>query len=576
MLKEGDVTQPSQHENQSENEAHIEPGMAVETTEGDLGTHDISKPVVKDVQYDQQGVLKHVTVEKGVVFKKEIEVPADRIAAVTEASADAPEQGEVMVAADESEIEALHAMGSESLAQETPARPHDADEVNDPLAEVEEQIPTAEGMRRREGSQSHHRAQRPDARQHAGKPSLRDLGPGFISGMAGNDATAVTSYAVVGAAAGFGQLWLLLLATPLYQAVQYACGKIGRVTQKGLDDTLRVHYGRRVAFPAAVLLLIANITLIAGDLVAIGSGFELLTGVSWVWFVGPAALLLWYLTLYQNFATLKKIFVGLSFAFVAYIITGVVSRPDWGAVVRGTFVPHLSLSLTAISSAVALLGATLSPYSMYWQARGETEERRTGTMRQQVRKTALDVAAGTISGNLVAYFIIVSTAATLFAHHQQIATAADAARALQPLLGPFAKYLFALGLIGAGIVAIPVLLASTSYALASAFGWSASLWKKPWQNEGFYLILTVALAISLGVALLHFDPIRLIFWANVLQGVFAPALIVLILLIGNKRAIMGAYRLGRATNVGLVVSVLLTVTGTVLLFYGLLTGQGGG
>jgi Mn2+/Fe2+ NRAMP family transporter len=180
-----------------------------------------------------------------------------------------------------------------------------------------------------------------------------------------------------------------------------------------------------------------------------------------------------------------------------------------------------------------------------------------------------------VSGNLVSYFIIICTAATLFAHHQGIATAADAARSLEPLLGPYAKYLFAIGFIGAGLVAIPVLLASTSYAVAGTIGWPSGLARKPWQDEGFYLILTAALGISLVIALLHFDPIRLIFWANVLSGVLSPVLIVYLLVIGNNRKIMRDRRFSLLTNTGLALATLVMLAAAALLFYGLATGQGG-
>jgi hypothetical protein len=204
---------------------------------------------------------------------------------------------------------------------------------------------------------------------------------------------------------------------------------------------------------------------------------------------------------------------------------------------------------------------------------GEQEQKQAGRPKQQLHEAALDIATGVISGNLVAYAIIVCTSATLFTHHQTVSTAADAARALSPLLGPYAKYLFALGFIGAGLVAIPVLLASTSYTISGTFGWPASLWNKPWQNEGFYLILTGALLVNLVVSLLGIDPVQLMFWANVLQGVLTPVLVVLLLLVGNNRTIMGAYRLGRLTNIGLILIALVMAAATILLFYGLLFGS---
>ncbi len=346
--------------------------------------------------------------------------------------------------------------------------------------------------------------------------------------------------------------------------MQYACAKVGRITQKGLADILREHYSRWVAIPASLILIVANIALIAAD-----------TDLSWVWFVIPVSIFLWYLTVYRNFETIKKIFIVMSLVFVAYFITAIFSHPNWGAVLLNTFVPHVDFSFISISSAVALLGATISPYNMFWQVQGEKEEKREGSTKQKMRGAALDISIGVISGNLVAYFIIISTASTLFVHHQNITTAADAARSLEPLLGPVAKYLFAVGLIGAGLVAIPVLLASTSYAVAGTFGWPAGLSKKPWQNEGFYLILTGALVVSMALALIRLDPIKLIFWANVLSGVLAPILVVYLFVIGNNRRIMQKQRLGLITNIGLLMTALVMFAAAILLFYGLATGKGG-
>jgi NRAMP (natural resistance-associated macrophage protein)-like metal ion transporter len=463
---------------------------------------------------------------------------------------------------------------------------------DDPLDELERKIPTAEGIREMEASK---RIESQSARREAAKslklqqqakqvqqsttPNkplqlLRTLGPGFLSGMAGNDATAVTAYAIDGATAGYGHLWLMLLSTPMYQAVQFACAKIGRVTGQGFSEVLRKHYGRWVALLISFVLIIANVALLAGDLVAIGSGLELITGLAWVWFVIPVAAILWYLTVFRSFEALKKIFIVLSMAFIAYLVTAIFSHANWAAVLISTFVPQVRLDIANVSAAVALLGATITPYSMVWQMQGEKEQKRPGSTRQQIREAAIDVASGVIGGNLISYFIIVTTAATLFTHHQSINTAADAASSLQPLLGPFAKYLFAVGLIGAGVIAIPILLASTSYAVAGSFGWPSGLSKKPWQNEGFYLILTFALLVGLVVALLRFSPIQLIFWANILVGVLAPILVVFIVFVGNSRKIMGNQRLGLLTNIFLGVTAVVLIAAAVLFFYGLATGQG--
>lgn len=572
----------------------VEPGMVVEATKGDLGEKDVSKPKVTDVVQDQQGNVDKVVVKKGVIFKKTLEIPADRITSIDQENAgNKSEQGKVIVDVSKKEAAALRSVGTEALESEY---------EHNLLDKVEQQVPTAEGLREIEAINnplqteqipSHildeNTAMPPEAKQQDANKAeeethpapakkrnffLHVLGPGFLAGMAGNDASAVATYAIDGATTGYGHLWLILLSTPLYQAVQFACAKVGRLTQKGLADILREHYSRWAAIAASLILIVANVALIAADLVAIGSGLQLITGLSWVWFVIPVAAILWYLTVYRNFETIKKIFIVMSLAFVAYIITAVFSHPNWGEVLVNTFVPHVDLSFVSISSAVALLGATISPYNMFWQVQGEKEEKRSGSTKQKMRGAAVDIAVGVISGNLIAYFIIISTASTLFVHHQSINTAADAARSLEPLLGPVAKYLFAFGLIGAGLVAIPILLASTSYAVSGTFGWPAGLSKKPWQNEGFYLILTGALVVSVVIALIHLDPIQLLFWANVLNGLLAPILVIYIVIIGNNRKIMRKQRLGIITNIGLVVTALVMITAAILLFYGLATGQG--
>jgi Mn2+/Fe2+ NRAMP family transporter len=280
------------------------------------------------------------------------------------------------------------------------------------------------------------------------------------------------------------------------------------------------------------------------------------------------------MTVYRSFETLKKIFIVMSLAFATYFVTALFSGAHWGTVLTSTFVPQINFNFASISAAVALLGATISPYSIIWQVQGEKEQQRPGSTRQKIRSAALDIATGVISGNLVAYFIIITTATTLFTHHQSINTAADAARALQPLLGPFAKYMFAIGLIGSGLIAIPVILASTSYAVAGTFGWSAGLSKKPWQSEGFYLILTGALIASLALAVAGISPIQLIFYANVLVGVLAPILVIFILLVGNNPKIMQGKCLSLLANVFLVFTAVLMIAAAALFFYSLLSGRG--
>lgn len=575
--------QQQQKEERSEEANQVTPGMAVEATRADIGEKDVSPPKVSEVERDAQGNVEEIVVQKGVLFKKELRVPVERIQRVEEDN-----NGQtVVIEAGKDEVAALSSAGTEEFP---PLKEVEPPEQN-LLDEVEETIPTAEGLREKElqtdieqspdnatqEGNSEVSGATPAPNRGAFSNLLHTLGPGFLGGMAGNDSSAVGSYSIDGAQNGFGHLWLLLLATPLYYSVLFSCAKIGRVSQQGLANLLRKHYGRPVALVVSGLLIISNIALIAADLAAISTGLELITNgaIAWFWFVIPIAAILWYFTVFRNFESLKKIFLVMSLAFAVYLVTAIWARPDWGAILFNTVVPHVDLTFASVSSAVALLGATISPYNIFWQVQGEKEEKRFGTRKQQMREVKLDMGVGVISGNLVAYAIILSTASTLFIHHQSIATAADAAKSLVPLLGPFAKYLFALGFIGAGLVAIPVLLASTSYAVAGTIGWPMGLSKHPWQNEGFYLILTLSLVVSLALVLVRIDPIQLIFWANVLSGVLTPFLVIALILVGRNRKIMGKERLTWLTIIFLLLTVMVMIAAAVLLFYGLLTGQGG-
>ena len=559
----------------------IQPGMEVEDTGHELGESDISKPQVTAVIRDEQGQVKYLIVSKGLLFKKKVVVPVSRIKEVKLEPENKKGPGEVVIETNLEDEQELTKRGLDILSDI---------KKGDIIAEVQEALPTAEGLEALEAESKQEESKQPQPSQpsqeageqespqeHAAHPRilqiLHDIGPGFLAGMSGNDATAVTSYAINGATAGYSQLWLMLLTTPMYQAVEYSCSKIGRTTNVGLDAILRAYYSRWVAVLAALILIITNIALIAGNLVAIGSGFELITGISWVWFVIPAAIFLWYITVFSNFNLVKKIFIGMSAAFITYIITAFVSGADWKAVLISSFVPQINFNFAAISAALALLGATISPYSMYWQMRAEIEEKRPGTMKQQFREASIDVASGTIGGNLVSYFVIITTASTLFVHHQSILTALDAANSLGPLVGPFAKYLFAIGLIGAALMAIPIMSASSAYAVADTFGWPAGLSEQPWQAEGFYIVLTVSLLFGMAFALLRVDPIKLSFYANVFTGVLAPVMVIYLMAIGNSRKIMGEHKLSRLTNFFLALTALVLVAGSVLFFYGLATGQ---
>ncbi|QBD82684.1 divalent metal cation transporter [Ktedonosporobacter rubrisoli] len=319
-------------EKHNDHDPEVVPGMQVEATEGDLGEHDVSSPKIAGVEKDRQGHVKTIEVSKGIFFKKKINVPVERIEAVEPVAAENGTAQKMIVDAQEEELTSLTASGPERL----PARRKRQQEKR-----LSPGSTTEEGLERGSNTSA---AQPPRAFWHV-------IGPGLLSGTSGNDPSAVTVYAVDGANVGYGHLWLMLLTTPLYFAVQFACARIGRVSQKGLAQLLGEYYGRPLAIGAALLLAMSNIALLAADLVAIGSGFELITGVSWAWFVVPVTVGLWYLTVYRTFEAFKKIFLTMSFVFVAYVLTAFFTHAQWSTVLVRTFVPHLGFDFASISSA---------------------------------------------------------------------------------------------------------------------------------------------------------------------------------------------------------------------------------
>ncbi len=316
----------------------IEPGMLIEATKGDLGEEDVSKPRVTDVVRNVQGHVEEVVVQKGLLFKEELEIPADRIKAVEEETSQHP-QGKVMVDINTKEIASLSSGGHEQLLHEKEFQAQDEDSL---LDEVEEAIPTAEGLRGLEedrlGMQADPEKQEAQA---SNIPLLRILGPVFLGGMA-EMTPRCCILSIDGTQCVRNSAFALFHS--LYQCCMYACALLGRITQKGLAEVLREHYGRWIAGIAALVLIIANIALIAADLVAIGSGLELFFHIYWIWFVVPVAAVIWYLTVFRNFESIKRIFIFMSLVFVVYVVTAVLQNQIGATLLFNTFVPHIDLN----------------------------------------------------------------------------------------------------------------------------------------------------------------------------------------------------------------------------------------
>jgi Mn2+/Fe2+ NRAMP family transporter len=287
-----------------------------------------------------------------------------------------------------------------------------------------------------------------------------------------------------------------------------------------------------------LLMVVANVITMGADLLAMAAAIELLTGVRFVFWVVPLAGLMAYVTIFADYRMLSKYLLWLVAVFATYILAAFLARPNWADVVLRTFVPHISLAPEYLLGSVALLGTTITPYLFFWQASGEVEERR-GV--QGMTQRNLDVTAGMIWSNLTAFFIMVSTGTVLYAHHASIKTAADAARALEPFAGRYATDLFAVGIIGAGLLAIPVLAASAAFGVAGLAGWRRGLGRHAQNAPQFYVVIGLSFLVAMELGVSAIDPIKALFYSQVLDGVIAPVLIVLMLLLTSNRKLMGDY-----------------------------------
>jgi Mn2+/Fe2+ NRAMP family transporter len=375
---------------------------------------------------------------------------------------------------------------------------------------------------------------------------LRTVGPGVISGGADNDPAGIATYSIVGASIGYTQNWLLFLSTPMLIVVQQMSAKVANVTKSDLASLLRTHFGSRIAAPAVVLMVVANVITMGADLVAMSAAVELVTGVKFIYWIVPLVALMAGVTIFLDYRTVTKYLLWLVAVFATYVVAAIMARPDWGEVLRSTFVPKISMSTQYLLGAVALLGTTITPYLFFWQASGEVEERR-GV--QSISRTNLDISAGMVWSNLIAFFIIVATGTVLFSHHTEIKTAADAARALEPFAGRYATLLFSIGIVGAGLLAIPVLASSAAFGVAGLAGWRRGLGRNARNAPQFYVVIGVAFLIAMEMAISSVDPIKALFYSQVLDGLIAPVLIVLMLLLSSSREVMGDFVNGLPTKV---------------------------
>ncbi len=399
---------------------------------------------------------------------------------------------------------------------------------------------------------------------------LKVLGPGLITGASDDDPSGIGTYAVSGATLGYAPLWLALVTYPLMASVQFICAKIGLVSGRGLAGVLREHYPKALLYPVLLALLVAN-TINAGvDIGAVAAGINLLVpGLPIPLLVLPVTLAIVALQVWGSYRLIAHTFKWLTLALFAYIGSALFARPDLGGVLRGTFLPAVHFDAAFLATVVAILGTTISPYLFFWQASQEVEEKRAlgrkrlwqrrGTTDAELKYAALDVNVGMFFSNLVMYFIILASAATLWVDGvRDIATAADAARALRPLAGDASALLMALGLVGSGFLAVPILTGSASYAVCEAFRWKQGLDRKPHQAPVFYAIIVGSSLVGMLINFVGVNPMQALFWTAVLNGFIAPPLLVVIMLIAGNRKVMGERVNGRALKVlGWATTVLM-------------------
>jgi NRAMP (natural resistance-associated macrophage protein)-like metal ion transporter len=377
------------------------------------------------------------------------------------------------------------------------------------------------------------------------------LGPGLITGAADDDPSGISTYSVTGAAFGYAPLWTALFSFPLMTAVQMMCARLGMVTGQGLAGVIRQRYSRWILWGACALLVTANTVNIGADLGGMGKATEMVTGIKSIYCTPVYALVIASFLIWSSYYTFARIFKWLTLVLFAYVLAAFCAKPDWPAVIRSTFIPHVEWSPRYWATLVGIFGTTISPYLFFWQASQEVEEEREngeltagarrGATNAELRKSRDDTVTGMLFSNVIMYFIILTTAATLHAHGKTvIATAQDAADALRPLAGDGAYWLFSLGLIGAGMLGVPVLAGSSAYAISEAAGWRASLSDRPGRDRGFYSVIAAGLLLGLALDYAGIDAVAMLFWSAVLNGVLAPPLIVIVLLLTSSRQVMGS------------------------------------
>ncbi|TZE82796.1 Nramp family divalent metal transporter [Calorimonas adulescens] len=391
---------------------------------------------------------------------------------------------------------------------------------------------------------------------------LSIIGPGLVAAAAGDDAGGIATYATVGSAYGYKMLWGLLFMTFSLAVAQEMCSRMGTVTGKGLSALIREQFGVRWTFLAMLALLIANITIIISEFAGIAASMELF-GISKYISVPIMAIIIWFIVIRGNYTSVEKFFLSLSLALFTYIITAFIVKPDWNIVLHDTFVPSFEWDRDFIQLFIGMVGTTIAPWMQFFLQSSIVDK---GITIKHYKYERLDVYTGAIMADFIAFFIIVTTAATLNTHGISINTAADAAIALRPLAGKYATFLFGIGLFGASVMAASVLPLSTSYVICEAFGWESGLDNKFSEAPIFYSLYTILIIIGAGViTLFSVNLIEVMLVSQVINGILVPIILIFIIKLANNKELMGEYVNSKTFNIIAWITAVFIIILTVLL-----------
>ena len=389
---------------------------------------------------------------------------------------------------------------------------------------------------------------------------LRTLGLGLITGAADDDPSAIGTYASAGASIGPAFLWTAPVTFPMMCAVVYLSSKLGQVSGKGIFQVIKDHYPRWILYPALIGVLIGNTIEAGADIGGMSAALGVLIPVPLPFIIVPVTVSILVLQIWGSYELIRNIFRWLALTLLAYVGAAILAKPDLREVLRGTLIPTLRFDAQFLSLLVAVIGTTLSAYLYTWQSNAEVEEeismgrrrlsQRKGATRRELKETRLDVVSGMFFSNVVMYFIMLSTASTLYpAGQRDISSAAQAAEALKPLAGDAAGVLFALGVVGVGFLAVPIMTTGAAYDLAQVMGWKHSLHAKPSEAKQFYLAIVGFTLLGMGMNFLGFNPMKALVFSGVVQGFSTPPLLLLIMLMTNNRKIMGKQTNGLGINI---------------------------